>query len=127
LLGRQGYLEYPIITPFTLTIGKLRKTDPVALPLTKPITRSQTQAHNILVSEPGFDMADQRFDRIEKELKELGPILKERITKRMEEMLTALAIKLLYMMPFLWITVTHKLIFISEFQYYAIKPYSESL
>jgi hypothetical protein len=45
---RQGYLEYPTITPFTLTIGKLRKTDPVALPLIKPITRSQTQAHNTL-------------------------------------------------------------------------------
>jgi hypothetical protein len=39
-------------------------------------------------------MADQRFDRIEKELKELGPVLEERITKRMEEMLVALAIKL---------------------------------
>jgi hypothetical protein len=90
LLGRQGYFKYPTITPFTLTIGELRKTDPAALPLTKPITHSQTQAHNILVSEPHFDMADdQRFDCIE-ESKVLGSVLEERLTKRMEEILAAL-------------------------------------
>jgi hypothetical protein len=90
LLGRQGYLEYPTITPFTLTIGKLRKTDPAALSLTKPISRSQIQAHNIMVSEPRFDIADQIFDRIE----ELGSVLEERLAKKMKEILAALAIKL---------------------------------
>jgi len=45
------YLEYPIITPFTLTISKLRKIDHAALPLTKPFTHSKTQAHNIFWRE----------------------------------------------------------------------------
>jgi hypothetical protein len=44
----------------------------------------------MLVSEPRFNMEDQRFDRT----KELGSVLEERLTKRMEEILAALAIKL---------------------------------
>jgi hypothetical protein len=28
------------------TIGKLRKANPAVLPIHKPVTRSQTQAHN---------------------------------------------------------------------------------
>jgi hypothetical protein len=46
-----------------------------------------------LVSKPSFDMADQRFDRIERELKELGS-MEERMTRRMEEMMATFAVKL---------------------------------
>jgi hypothetical protein len=43
-----------------------------SLPVSRPKTRSQTQAHNILVSEPGFDMVDQRLECLEKEMIELS-------------------------------------------------------
>jgi len=56
--------------------------------MTKHQTRSQTQAHNNLVSEPIQDMTEQRLERIEKELGALSS-MEERILKRMEEMLAA--------------------------------------
>ncbi|CAA2986233.1 Hypothetical predicted protein [Olea europaea subsp. europaea] len=44
-------------------IGKLHKVDPGALPINKPVTRSQTKARNNLVSEP--DMSDHHLERLE--------------------------------------------------------------
>jgi hypothetical protein len=43
-----------------------------SLPVSRPKTRSQTQAHNNLVSEPGFDMVDQRLECLQKEMIELS-------------------------------------------------------
>jgi hypothetical protein len=86
LLRRQGYLEYLNILFYSATIGKLRKEDPAALPLHKPLTRSQTQARNNLVSEPSIDMA-------EKDLKALEERIAERITNQMEEMFGALSLQ----------------------------------
>jgi hypothetical protein len=56
--------------------------------MTKHQTRSHTQAHNNLVSEPIQDMTEQRLEHIEKELGALSS-MEERILKRMEEMLAA--------------------------------------
>jgi hypothetical protein len=40
------------------------KTDPVALPLTEPVTYFQTEARNNLVSEPSLDMSNPSIDRM---------------------------------------------------------------
>jgi len=67
-----------------ITIGKLRKNNPTALPITKPFTcsqtQSQTQAHNILVSEPSSEMTEQRMECLEKEMGSM----EERLRKQME-------------------------------------------
>lgn len=91
-----GRPRVPRIPYLSVTIGRLRKLDPAALPVTKPITRSQSLARNNLVSEPSSDMADQRLERLEKELNSLSAgqqLMEERITKRMEEMMAAFHIQ----------------------------------
>jgi hypothetical protein len=71
------------LSPFT--IGKLRKSHPAALPIHKPITRSQTQAHINLVSELGSEEMEQRIERVEKELGSMD----NQMQKEMEKMLGA--------------------------------------
>jgi hypothetical protein len=54
-------------------IGKLRKLDLATYHFFKPDIRSQTQAGNNLLLQPGFDMTDHRLEHLEKEMGSLSP------------------------------------------------------
>jgi hypothetical protein len=86
-LGGKGTSNTLLSPLFTYTIGRLRKTDPAALPLARPRTRSQTQAHINLVSEP--EMADPRLEHMQQEMASM----EARLTKHIDEMMAALSIQ----------------------------------
>jgi len=73
LFGRSlGSSNYLALSRSIAIIGKPRRSDPAAFPVQQPNTRSKSRARNILVSEPGSDMADQRLEHLEKDVSSLS-------------------------------------------------------